>query len=127
MLGLASLALVPLYHWKNWKVTTRTRKIFHVAVLAVYTSGLAFSPLLLALASVGAALALIGLEIIRVSKVVPNVSTILTNSLQPFLDSKEGGGEEAGEQGGAGGEEQTQGGDAEVAVDRGEWGGDERG
>jgi len=92
MLGLASLAVVPLYHWKNWKVTTRTRKIFHLAVLAVYTSGLAFSPLLLALASVGAALALVGLEIIRVSKVVPDITTILTNSLQPFLDSKEGGG-----------------------------------
>ena len=39
----------------------------------------------------------------------------------------EAGGGEASEQGGAGGEEQAQGGDTEVAVDRGEWGGVERG
>ena len=91
LLGLLSLAVVPIYHWQQWRVTTRTRKLFHVAVLAVYTSGLAFSPLLLALASIGATLALISLEIIRVSRVIPDISTILTTSLQPFLDSKEGG------------------------------------
>ena len=91
LLGLLSLAVIPIYHWQQWNVTTRTRKLFHVAVLAVYTSGLAFSPLLLALASIGATLALVGLEMIRVSRVVPDVSTILTTSLQPFLDSKEGG------------------------------------
>ena len=90
-LGLLSLALVPIYHWQQWKVTTRTRKLFHVAVLAVYTSGLAFSPLLLAIASIGATLAMVGLEMVRVSRVIPDISSILTASLQPFLDSKEGG------------------------------------
>lgn len=91
ILGLLSLAVVPIYHWQRWKVTTRTRKLFHVAVLAVYTSGLAFSPLLLAIASIGATLAMVGLEVVRVSRVIPDISSILTTSLQPFLDSKEGG------------------------------------
>jgi len=91
ILGLLSLAVVPIYHWQQWNVTTRTRKLFHLAVLAVYTTGLAFSPLLLALASIGATLAMLGLEIIRVSRVIPDISSILTTSLKPFLDSKEGG------------------------------------
>lgn len=91
ILGLLSLAVVPLYNWQKWKVTTSTRKLFHVAILGVYTSGLAFSPLLLALASIGATLTLVGVEIIRVSRVIPDLSKILTTAFKPFLDSKDCG------------------------------------
>ena len=91
VLGLASVAVVPLYRLLAWRVTTATRKIFHLSVLLVFTSGLALCPLLLSLASVLAVLGLTSLELLRVSRILPALSSSLTHHLAPFLDSKDPG------------------------------------
>jgi len=91
LLGVASLSVVAVWPSRGWQVTTRTRKVFHLAVVLVYSSGLAAAPTLLTLASALATLAMVALEVVRVSQLLPSLSASLTSSLAPFLDSKDGG------------------------------------
>jgi hypothetical protein len=39
LLACLSVAVVTVYQAKGWSVNTRTRKIFHLAVVLVYLSG----------------------------------------------------------------------------------------
>ena len=39
LLSALSVGVVALYNSRGWPVNTRTRKIFHLAILLVYTSG----------------------------------------------------------------------------------------
>ncbi len=39
LLACLSVAVVALYQARGWSVNTRTRKIFHLAVVLVYLSG----------------------------------------------------------------------------------------
>ena len=91
LLVLASLAVVGLYSSRGWAVTTGTRKLFHVAILLVYVSGLQGCHLLLLVSSLAALALMLGLETLRVSQLLPLVSTFLNHSLTPFLDTKDGG------------------------------------
>ena len=91
LLVLASVAVVGLYSSRGWVVTTGTRKLFHVAILLVYTSGLLHCHLLLLVASYAALGLMLGLEMLRVSELIPLVSTFLTQRLRPFLDTKDSG------------------------------------
>ena len=91
LLVLASVAVVGLYSSRGWEVTTGTRKLFHVAILLVYTSGLQLCHLLLLVSSYVALALMLGLEMLRVSELIPLVSTFLTQRLRPFLDTKDGG------------------------------------
>ena len=90
-LVLVSVAVVGLYHARGWQVTTSTRKIFHLAIVLVFLSGLAWSPLLLLLASYGLLVVMVGLETIRVSRLFPPVSDFLTARLRRFTDEKDSG------------------------------------
>ena len=90
-LVLLSLAVVALYNSRRWVVTTRTRKVFHVAIVMVYISGLTWCPLLLLLASLALLLLMLGLEALRVSQLFPPVSNFLTEKLRRFTDEKDGG------------------------------------
>ena len=87
----AAVWLVQLYTSRGWQVTTRTRKLFHLLVVTVYTSGLLVYPLLLLLASWTALAAMLALETVRVSRVFPALSDLLTHRLTPFLDEKDRG------------------------------------
>ena len=91
LLVLASVAVVGLYSSRGWVVTTGTRKLFHVAILLVYTSGLQLCHLLLLVSSYAALALMLGLEMLRVSELIPLVSTFLTQRLRPFLDTKDSG------------------------------------
>ena len=86
-----SVAVVGVYNSKGWKVSTSTRKIFHLAIVLVYWSGLQQSHLLLLISSYAALALMLGLEILRVSQLFPVISRYLTDKLTPFLDSKDGG------------------------------------
>jgi len=86
-----SVAVVVLYHKKGWSVNTRTRKLFHLSVVLVYVSGLLYCPMLLYISSIAAFVLMLAVEAVRCSKVFPPASDILTQSLQPFLDSKDSG------------------------------------
>ena len=91
LLVLSSVAVVALYTSRGWVVTTGTRKLFHVAIVLVYTSGLQHCHLLLLVSSYAALGLMLGLEWLRVSDLVPAVSSFLTQRLRPFLDSKDSG------------------------------------
>lgn len=86
-----SVGMVALYRARGWPVNTRTRKIFHLAVVLVYLSGLAWDPDLLLVASIGATLLFVSLEGLRWSRLLPHLSDLLDQNLKPFLDEKEGG------------------------------------
>jgi len=86
-----SVAVVALYNQRGWTVNTRTRKIFHLAIVLVYISGLAFSPILLYLCSVAAFILMVSVEAVRWSNVYPPVSSFLSSRLKPFLDLKDSG------------------------------------
>merc|ERR1711909_247735 len=75
----------------GWSVNTRTRKLFHLSVVLVYVSGLLYCPMLLYISSIAAFVLMLAVEAVRCSKVFPPASDILTQSLQPFLDSKDSG------------------------------------
>merc|ERR1719342_1810706 len=47
VLVIMSVAVVGVYNSKGWKVSTSTRKIFHLAIVMVYGSGLQQCHLLL--------------------------------------------------------------------------------
>ena len=91
LLVLASVAVVGLYTSRGWQVTTGTRKLFHVAIVLVYISGLQHCHLLLLVSSYAAMGLMLSLEMLRVSELVPMVSTFLTQRLRPFLDTKDSG------------------------------------
>ena len=91
VLVLLSLAVVALYNHQGWWVTTRTRKIFHVAIVMVFLSGLTWCPLLLLLSTYGLLVVMLGLETLRVSELFPPVSRYLTERLRRFTDEKDGG------------------------------------
>ena len=88
---IMSVAVVGVYNSKGWKVSTSTRKIFHLAIVMVYWSGLQQCHLLLLMSSYAALALMLGLEILRVSQLFPVISRYLTSKLTPFLDSKDGG------------------------------------
>ena len=90
-LVILSLALVALYNSQGWQVNTRTRKIFHAAIVMVYVSGLLWSPFLLLLSSYALLMVMLGLEILRVSHLFPPLSNFLTDKLRKFTDEKDGG------------------------------------
>ena len=91
LLVLSSVAVVALYTSRGWVVTTGTRKLFHVAIVLVFTSGLQHCHLLLLVSSYAALALMLGLEWLRVTELVPAVSSFLTQRLRPFLDSKDSG------------------------------------
>ena len=91
VLVIMSVAVVGVYNSKGWKVSTSTRKIFHLAIVMVYWSGLQQCHLLLLMSSYAALALMLGLEILRVSQLFPVISRYLTSKLTPFLDSKDGG------------------------------------
>ena len=66
----------------------RTRKIFHIAIVLVYWSGLQYCHLFLLISTYAALFLMIFVEYIRVSKLFPPVSRYLTQKLTPFLDAK---------------------------------------
>lgn len=90
-LVVLSVSVVVLYHKQGWPVNTKTRKLFHLAVVLVYVSGLLYCPILLYLSSIAALVLMVSIEALRVSQVIPPVSYFLTEALQPFLDSKDCG------------------------------------
>ena len=87
----ASLGVVWLYNQRGWRVSSSTRKIFHAAILLVFLSGLAWSPLLLLLASSSLLVVMLGLEAVRVGELLPPLSRSLTLTLRRFTDEKDGG------------------------------------
>lgn len=91
LLVAASVAVVALYNARGWRVTTTTRKIFHAATVVVFVSGLQRCHLLLLASSYAALGLMLGLETLRVTRLVPALSTLLTQKLAPFLDAKDGG------------------------------------
>jgi len=91
VLSCLSVMVVILYKYMNWKVTTTSRKIFHLSVILVYIPGLMYDPVLLSYSSIGATLVFIFLELIRWSEKVPILSDGLSNYLKHFTDEKEGG------------------------------------
>jgi len=88
-LVLSSLALVALKPNKK-KVSTATRKYFHLATMAVYTCGVAVDPDFLCLSSHVAVCTLILAEAFRFHSVEP-FSSVLNSALGSFLDEKDGG------------------------------------
>ena len=90
-LVVVSVAVVGLYNLRGWQVTTNTRKIFHAAILLVFLSGLAWSPLLLLLSSYGLLAVMLGLETLRVTRLFPQLSDFLTERLRRFTDEKDNG------------------------------------
>jgi len=90
-LVVLAVGVVALYNRQGWPVNTKTRKIFHLAVVLVYVSGLLYSPHLLYISSIAALVLMISIEALRWSEVFPPISSFLTEILQPFLDSKDGG------------------------------------
>jgi len=91
MLVVLSVWVVGLYTSRGWSVTTRTRKIFHVAIVLVYWSGLHFCHLMLLISSYAALFLMLFVEYVRVTKLFPPVSRYLTQRLTPFLDTKDSG------------------------------------
>lgn len=90
-LSVLSVGVVILYKYMNWSVTTSTRKIFHLAVVLVYISGLLYEPTLLYYCSIGATVVFILLELLRWSEILPRLSSSLSTYLKHFTDDKEGG------------------------------------
>jgi len=91
VLSVLSVCVVLLYKYMDWKVTTITRKIFHLAVILVYVPGLLYEPALLYYCSIGATIIFILLELIRWSEILPRLSSSLSTYLKHFADDKEGG------------------------------------
>jgi len=90
-LVLCAVSVVIVYHHMCWPVNTKTRKLFHLAIILVYVSGLLWNPMMLYVSSV-AALSLMSLiELLRWSEISHLVSSFLTNAFQPFLDEKDSG------------------------------------
>lgn len=90
-LSLGAISVVAVYNANAWPVGTKTRKIFHLAVILVYIPGLALDPLLLYAASLGATGLMLVLESLRWSSVSPSIADILNNALAGFTDSKDSG------------------------------------
>jgi len=90
-LVVLSVSVVALYIQQGWTVNTKTRKLFHLAVVLVYASGLVYSPVLLFISSIAALILMVFIEAVRWSQAIPQVSYFLTEALQPFLDSKDSG------------------------------------
>jgi len=91
LLTLSAVSTVAVYNAKSWPVNTTTRKIFHLAVILVYIPGLAYDPLLLYAASLGALALMLFMECLRWSQVSTSASNLLNTALAGFTDSKEGG------------------------------------
>jgi len=91
LLSVLSVLVVIVYKYKNWKVTTATRKIFHASVLFVYIPGLIFEPMLLYYCSVIATLLFTVTELLRWSEKLPFLTSSLSTYLKHFTDDKEGG------------------------------------
>ena len=91
LLVLLSVGVVILYNIRGWSVTTRTRKIFHVAIVCVYWSGLHHCHLLLLVSSYAALTLMLSLEWLRVINLFPILTRELNRALLPFLDSKDSG------------------------------------
>jgi len=91
VLVVMSVSMVGLYTSRGWPVTTRTRKIFHIAIVLVYWSGLQYCHLFLLISTYAALFLMIFVEYIRISKLFPPVSRYLTQKLTPFLDAKDSG------------------------------------
>ena len=90
-LAVASVLLVVLYKQRGWRVTTLTRKIFHLSVVLVYVPGLLYDPLLLYTASLAATALFLLLEMIRYTG-VPLLGPLLNNYLRHFTDDKDNSG-----------------------------------
>ncbi|XP_023333333.1 dolichol kinase isoform X2 [Eurytemora carolleeae] len=90
VLGVLSVCVVVVYKHKGWPVHSRTRKLFHLAVILVYVPGLIVNPDLLYIASLGATTLFISLEALRYSGKLPRLTRPLTAHLEHFADNKEG-------------------------------------
>ena len=91
VLVILSVGVVLVYNLRGWTVTTRTRKIFHVAIVLVYWSGLQHCHLLLLVSSYAALALMLGLEMLRVTDLFPLLTRELNKALTPFLDTKDSG------------------------------------
>eukprot|EP00088_Acartia_fossae_P031221 TRINITY_DN3214_c0_g1_i7.p1 TRINITY_DN3214_c0_g1~~TRINITY_DN3214_c0_g1_i7.p1 ORF type:complete len:428 (+),score=20.25 TRINITY_DN3214_c0_g1_i7:75-1358(+) len=90
-LSVLSVLVVIIYKVLDWRVTTATRKIFHLSVILVYLPGLKYDPALLYYCSIGATLVFISLELLRWSEKLPFLTNGLSAYLKHFTDEKEGG------------------------------------
>ena len=91
VLVILSVGVVLVYNLRGWTVTTRTRKIFHLAIVLVYWSGLQHCHLLLLVSSYAALALMLGLEMLRVTDLFPLLTRELNKALTPFLDTKDSG------------------------------------